>query len=484
LPILCPHTHQPAKHALNDFEQVAPIQECPECHGLIQYCPHCERANCLAAHYCVECGTQLTIPTLVPTQLLRPGEIRQAVQTPSHYSLDSSLQLPAGHRPFMWFSVQEGLLTLSQNRTSRTLPLALHFIPGYRFEIQAGILLTNQFPSYTLWVQQPLVSQQGLFIATEKELQYFPTHGYENIFAPQHWQPSQDAKIRAMALGENGHPLILVSDHNNRLRLLLGNAQSGQWGNQQIDLEKSADEGGYAIAVGKAASESCAIYDGHELQLIDIKQKIVKHTLQLEKAVRPDRLFNESRTKESYFEPFLMGTKGSSVRCIIPIKSVQSDKPQQAGVARFDESHATPTQTQNFSSDAWLLPDPWGIGFTMWSDEAVQRYEGYQPSWQEEGGNFSGVTPLLTPYWFIGQAQMVSGAHYAQAGTEIVVFSTHQSDDRYHINLECRPSLSNVEGSKVVGMPPLQSNGRLFIALRETQDETAPVTVYTMQIAR
>lgn len=477
--ILCPHTHQP-DHALNDFDPAAAIQECPECHGLIQNCPHCEHVNRLAARYCVECGAQLTVPTLIPNQLLRPGEIRKVAQTPTHHELDSCLQLPEGHNPFMWFSVQEGLLVLSKNKTSRTLPLALHFLTGYRFEIKTGILLTNQFPSYTLWVQQPLISQQGLFIATENELQYFPTHGYEKIFAPQRWQPAQGAKIRAIALGENGEPLILVSDNNNRLQLLLGDAQSGQWGNQQIDLEKSADEGGYAIAVGKAIPEFCAVFDGKELQLIDIKRKFIKHTLELEKAVIPDRLFYECRIQKSYFEPFLIGTKGNLMRCIIPVESVQSDKPRQAGVARFDESHAAPTKTQSF--DGWLLADPWGIGFTIWSDETIQRYEGHQPSWQEEGGNFSGIMPLLTPYWFVGQAQVISG--YAQTGTEIVVFSTQKSEDRYHINLESRPTLSNVEGSKVVGMPPLQSNGRLFIALREPQNETAPVTVYTMQIAR
>lgn len=479
---LCPHTHQP-EHPLNCSEQPAvDTQECLECHGLIKYCSHCERANRFAAHYCVECGSQLAAPILAPTQLLRPGEIRQAAQAPSYYSLDGSLQLAEGHQPFWWVSAQEGLLVLSRNKTIKALPLALHFLPGYQFDIQAGIELTNQFPSYITWIQQPLLSNQGLFVATENELQYFPTHGYENIFAPQRWQTSSGAKIRALALAEDGQPLILVSDHDNRLQLLIGNTQLGQWDNSQIDLKKSADEGGYAIAVGKATPELCAVYTGDELQLIDLKKASVQQTLELSESIKPVRLFAE-RTKTHYFEPFLIGAE-NSLRCIIPVKSMSSQKPKKAGVVRFDGNQSVPTKTQEFTIDTWLLPDPWGIGFTAWSSEAVQRYEGHQVSQEDEGGKFALVPPLLTPNWFVGQTQVASSSYSDSNDTEIVVFSSNQYEDRYNINLECRPKLANVEGSKVAGMPPIQSNGRLFIALRETNNETAPVTVYTMQIAR
>ena len=130
--IICPHTHEPVSHILNDYEQsdTSVLEECFECHGLIQYCPHCEQANRLAAHHCVQCGHQLTVPTSRLTQLLRPGEIRQSAQAPDRYSLNDCLQLPENHRPFMWFSALEGLLVLSKDPTARALPLALNFLPG------------------------------------------------------------------------------------------------------------------------------------------------------------------------------------------------------------------------------------------------------------------------------------------------------------------------------------------------------------------
>jgi len=476
LAILCPHTHQ-AKHEFSQSETAATIESCPECHGLIKYCPHCQRANRLAAHYCVECGTQLMVQAKVPSQLLLPGEIRQEAKALSHYSLDNSLQLPEGHRPFMWFSVQEGLLVLTKNQAQKALPLALHFLPDYQFDSDV-LLLTEDFPSYTTWIQQPLVSTQGLFVACEDKLQYFPTHGYDSLFAPQYWRPDPGYKILAIALGEDGHPFLLVSDSENNLQLLLGNAQSGQWGNTQINLEKPTNEGGYAIAVGRSVPELCAVYDGNELLLVNLTSKTVQHQLQLKDAViPPDALFH-NRVKAPYFEPFLIGTQTDSLRCIIPV----SLSALKAGVVSFQGSQATPVNTSEFKMGSWLLPDPWGVGFIVWSEAAVQRYEGHQPSWQDGGGDFSLVVPLQTPHWFVGQAQEVSSSGYGPETNEIVVFSTRQSEDRYSINLECRPQLSNVEGGKVAGMPPIQSNGRLFIALRDTNDDT--VTVYTMQIAR
>lgn len=481
MPISCPHTHR-LEHTLNNPEQSgADIQKCIDCHGVIKYCPHCEHANRLAARYCVECGTQLTIPTSTAGKLLRPGEIRQAAQAPSHYPLDNSLKLSEGHRPFMWFSAQEGLLVLTKNRADTRLPLALHFIPGYRFDTQASILISNQFPSYSDWIQKPLLSQLGLFIATENELQYFPTHGYDSIFAPQHWQPLSGYKIRAIALDEEGEPLILVSDNNNNLQLLLGNAQKGQWGEKKIELEKPVDDGGYAIAVGKAVPELYAIYDGTELLLVDLKSASIQQQLKLPETVKLHRLFSE-RSQTPYFEPFLMGAKGNSLRCIIPVKC--QNETLKAGVVRFEDSQHATTKTEVFPIDTWFLPDPWGLGFTVWSEKTVLRYEGHQPSWQDDGGKFSLVEPLLTPSWFVGQAQTVSGSSYSTEGTEILVLSASQVDDRYNINLECRVTLSNVEGGKVAGMPPIQSNGRIFIALREIHNDPAAITVYTMQIAR
>jgi len=483
LSIPCPHTHLP-EHLLIDSEQSTStaIQECSECHGLIQYCPHCERANRFVAQYCVECGTRLTAQDATVTELLRPGEIRQAAQAPSHYSLDDCLQLPEGHRPFMWFSAFEGLLLLTRDNATKASPLALHFLPNYDFYIHSGIVLTRAFPAYTTWLQKPVVSQQGLFIATENELQFFSTHGYESIFEPQDWQPPSGCHIRAIALDKEGHPFLLISDQHDRLLLFLGNAQSGQWGETVIDLETKAEESGYAIAVNKAMPAWCAVYAGHELLLVDLKNTSVQHRLTLRNGIKPERLFSDS-LKTAYFEPFLIGSSLSSLRCIIPIASKDSHE-FKAGVARFEDSRADPPKTQAFSRETWLLPDPWGLGFVVWSEEAVQRYEGHQPraDEKEEGGKFSGVTPLQTPNWFVGQAQ--SDARYPfEPEIEMLLFSARQHEDRYHLNLECRPKLSNASGVKVPGMPPLQSYGRLFIALQENQNETTPITVYTMQIA-
>lgn len=478
--IVCPHSHEPAPHIFSGDEQsdITAINECFECHGLIQYCPYCEQANRLAAHHCVQCGHQLAVPTSTLTQLIRPGEIRQAALAPDHYSLNDCLQLSENHRPFMWFSALEGLLVLSRDSSARGLPLALHFLPGYRFDIQAGLVLTTKFLPYTHWIQLPLVSEQGLFVASDNELQYFPSHGYQNLFAQQRWQPPIGSKIRAIALDSSGHPIILVSDHSNHLRLLLGNTQSGEWGNPSIDLDKPAEQSGYAIAIGNAMPDCCAVYDGNELILIDLKSAAVQKRLELTVGVKPALLFDE-RARLPYFEPFLIGTTNESLRCIIPITS-KNAQHFQAGVVRFDGS-AEPTKTQEFPLGTWLLPDPWGNGFMVWSKEAVQRYEGHQPSLSEEGGNFSGLKPLLSRHWLVGQTQIDLEYNF-NSNTEIVVFSAHQQEDRYQITLECRPTLSNIEGNKIVGMPPLHSKGRLLIALRQP-DESAPVIVYTLQIA-
>lgn len=462
MPIICPHTHQ-SEHVFNEQENFV-YQQCSECYGLIQFCPHCNRANRLLAHFCVECGHELNLSNLIPTKLLRPGEIRQAAQAPSHYSLDHILQLPENYRPFMWFSAAEGLLVLSHNHTSMTLPLLLHFIPAYQLDIQTGaILLTESIPSYTAWIQQPLISQQGLFIATQQELHYFPTHGYEQIFAPQIWQPAAGCKIRAIAIGEDGYPLKLIS--NNHLQLIFGD--------KIVDLENAANDAGYAIAVAKATPNLCAVYGNHELVLIDLNQQnVVQNIHNLSEAVQAAVLFHERLRNFSYFEPFLIGSN-DSLRAIIPVTTNNSQKPLKAGVVRFDDLNATPTKTNGFPFNTWILADPWGMGFTVWSTEMIEHYEGHQASWHEEGGNFAGVIPLLTPYWFVAQDN----------STELLFFSTTKHEDHYSIILECRTQLSNVQGTKVAGMPPIQSNGRLFIALRENHNETSPVTVYTMQIA-
>ncbi len=461
MPIICPHTHQ-SEHVFTEQENIV-YQQCSECYGLIQFCQFCSRANRLLAHFCVECGHKLNLPNLIPSQLLRPGEIRQAAQAPSHYSLDGILQLPENYRPFMWFSAAEGLLVLSQNQTSMSLPLLLHFIPAYQLDIYSGaILLSKSISSYATWIQQPLISQQGLFIATQQELHYFPTHGYEQIFAPQIWKPDAGSKIRAIAIGEDGHPLILVS--NNHLQLIFAD--------KIVDLENAANDGGYAIAVAKAAPNFCAVYGNNELVLIDLNQEnVVKNIQNLSESVQAAPLFHESLKNFSYFEPFLIGTN-DSLRAIIPVTTNNSQKPLKAGVVRFDDLNATPTKTNDFPLNTWILPDPWGIGFILWSTEIIEYYEGHQASWHDEGGNFAGVIPLLTPYWFVAQDN----------GTELLFFSTKKHEDRYSISLECRTQLS-IQATKVAGMPPIQSNGRLFIALRENHNETSPVTVYTMQIA-
>jgi hypothetical protein len=389
--------------------------------------------------------------------------------------------LPNKHNPFLWFSVEEGLLVLSQNQTSQQSPLALHFIPSYRFEI-TGQLITQDCPPYPTWIQQPLVSKQGFFLATETELQYFPTHGYEKIFEPQSWQPPAGYQIHAIALDNEGQPLILVSDDNQKMQLFFGNVQSGQWGESKIDLDKTANNNsGYSIAVGKAVPKLCAIYDGQELLLVDIENLSVQQNVRLNDAlIRPDSLFHR-RAQTAYFEPFLIGTQGDSLRCIIPVNSRNDKKPRQAGVVRFGSNNTTPIKTQQFQLDSWILPDPWGLGFMIWSDQAVQRYEGPQVSWDEEGGNFSLVQPLQTPHWFVGQASLSRGRR--EEDTEIIIISASKENDRYNLRLRNRPTLQNVRGTKVAGMPPIQSNGRLFIALRETNNETASVIVYTMQIA-
>jgi len=231
----------------------------------------------------------------------------------------------------------------------------------------------------------------------------------------------------------------------------------------------------------------CAVYDGNELLLVDLNGVSDIHRLELKNAdaVKPPDVLFSKRNREPYFEPFLIGTSTQNLRCIIPV-TYSAEKPLKAGVIRFEGSRAAPINTPEFTRDTWLLPDPWGVGFTVWSENAVQRYEGPQSSWKDEdgGGDFSLVLPLQTAHWFVGHAQVVSRSSYGPETNEIVVFSISQSDDRYSINLECRSQLSNVEGGKVAGMPPIQSNGRLFLALRDTNDDTAPVTVYTMQIAR
>jgi hypothetical protein len=479
LSIPCPHTHLP-EHTLNDFAQSTAIETCSECHGLIQYCPHCQRANRFVARYCVECGTRLKAQEAALTTLLRPGEIRQAAQAPSHYSLDDCLQLSEGHRPFMWFSTFEGLLLLSRDKATKTAPLALHFLPNYDFDMHSGLVLSKDFPAYTTWIQKPLISEQGLFIATENELQFFSSHGYASIFEPQSWQPPSGCQIRAIALNKAGHPFLLISDQQGHLLLFLGNAQSGQWGETVVDLNKQAEENGYAIAISKAMSEYCAIYDGQELLLLDLKNTSVEHRLSFSNGIQPARLFSDN-LKSPYFEPFLIGPHLNALRCIIPMNAENEFK---AGVVRFEDTRVDPPKTQAFSRESWLLPDPWGLGFVVWSEEGVQRYEGHQARMdeREEGGNFSGIMPLQTPQWFVAQSQ--SHTNYAfEPEIEILCFSAHQHEDRYHLNLACRPKLSNASGIKVPGMPPLHAYGRLFIALQETQNETTPITVYTMQIA-
>jgi hypothetical protein len=412
------------------------------------------------------------------TRLLPPGAIRQAAQVPSHYLLDDYLSLPKKHRPFMWFSALEGLLVLTRDSTTKTLPLALHFLPGYRFDTQGGILLTNDFPAYPTWIQKPLISQQGLFIATEDQLLYFPTHGYKTIFALQRWQPKNGNKIKAISLNNAGHPLILLRDNNNYLQLLLGNAQSGFTDNtKMIDLDKPADEAGYGIATGQILHEWCAIYDGHELLLVNLKSASLEHKLELKNAIKPARYFLE-RTDDAYFEPFLIGSARASLQCIIPV--LKDSQQFQAGVVRFDDDTTDPLNTQIFRSGTWVLPDPWGVGFIVWSMDTIERYEGHQPApkadEEVQGGNFSGIEPLQTPHWLVGQAQTDS-TYQTTPSTEIFVFSTRQHEDRYYLRSECQPKLSNVEGGKIVGMPPLQSNGRLFIALRETHHEIPHITM-------
>ena len=471
----CPHTHQ-SKHTFSPEESSSDIHQCNECLGLIKYCQDCEQANRLAAHYCVQCGHLLSIPTSVPSQLLRPGEIRQGVQAPSHYPLNNSLNLPNNHNPFMWFSAEEGLLVLSQDKTSQDYPLALHFIPSYRFEI-TGQLITPDCPPYKTWIQQPLVSQQGFFIATENKLQYFPTHGYENIFEPHSWQPPSGYQILAIALDNEGQPLILVSDNDQNMQLFLGNVQSGKWGDTKIDLDKIANGDGYSIAVGKAVPKFCAIYDGRELILVDLQTAFVEEKVSLNEGLIPVKLYYY-RARMPYFEPFLIGSNGNLPRCIIPINLRNDHK--KAGVVSFDAPSASPTKTSQFKLDSWILPDPWGLGFMIWSDQAVQRYEGHQVSWDEAGGDFAQVQPLQTPHWFVGQASLSSGR---QENTEILIFSAIKENDRYNLTLSNQEILKNVKGTKVAGMSPIQSNGRLFIALGETNNGTVSVIVYAMQIA-
>ena len=475
----CPHTPQ-YEHTFTPDDSSSDIHQCNECQGLIKYCQHCEQANRLTARHCVQCGHLLSIPTSVPSKLLRPGEIRQAVQAPSHYPLNNSLNLPNNHDPFMWFSVEEGLLVLTQNKTSQEYPLALHFIPSYLFNSNNSTLITEDCPPYQTWIQQPLVSQQGFFIATENKLQYFPTHGYENIFEPQSWQPPSGFQILAIALDKDGQPLILVSDNDDhKMQLFLGNIQSGQWGKTKIDLNKTANNSGYSIAVGKAVPELCAIYDGSELLLVNLRTASVQQQVTLNDGLRPVRLFYE-RARTAYFEPFLIGNTGDSPRCIIPVNSRNDEKPRQAGVVRFGNNNPNPTKTEQFKLDSWILPDPWGLGFMIWSEQAVQRYEGHQPSWNEAGSNFSQVQPLQTPHWFVGQASSSRGR---QENTEILIISATKENDRYNLTLSSQQILQNVNGTKVAGMPPIQSNGRLFIALRGTNNGTNSVIVYTMQIA-
>lgn len=476
----CPHTFNPSSHELNTRPSTSSPQKCDECDGYLLTCGNCSAPNRLAAIYCTTCSRKIETNGAIDDSSLVKG-VSSRVNDSSEYRLDKVLRCSVDEKPLLWISGDEGVFIFTHNPNASTYQISLSYIPDFIFKQGHGqsLVTGNILPNFTEWAQRPIVSTQGLFIPTNYALHYFPSHGYEKKYEHQIWKPNEGESILSIAIEQTKNPSILIKDSDNKLVILEGNTQSGAWGvgNKRYETEIEAGNGAAYLITTKSFVHDYWIYDGLSLIRYSTETKEIVSSFTIKSGEKIPSSFNE-KIKRGYFPPFILEDKQSILKSVLPITTPLDNKVR---VGVLPDGNTSPRMINDEHPHIWIKAYPGKDGFALGLPETVKGYAGDQEKWRINKAKTTSFPAILTKNWLATLVLTDNNPRDGTKATPAIIFVPASLIKGNYIAEERKMMTGKIEnnGTPVPGLPPIYSNGDIFIAL-ENRRET---TIYQIQIS-
>ena len=483
----CAHNTIPCPHQFEARDNSLGPQTCDKCGLSLRYCPECDELNRIQARFCTRCGQPLDANHTRSHPLAKTGEMREAASDPPGYSLNDSLGLTDDDEVLFWLGSPDGVFVLGTTVSSPRSPACLYWIPAFVFGHKSGQCLSDNLPAVTEWIQRPLVSAEGVFIACRDRMHFFPAHGYSTPFPEMVWKPTQSStKLLSFCFDGFGNPVLATARDDGEVELLFGNTQAGDWQtteNHVVPLSLNFGDTGLVAGHTKLISNSIWLYDGRILGVFNTETGQIDHRVELQDAAAPHSTL-ESRFRRGYFDPFIFNAPDNQLSIVYPcLTSSVTDRNIKPAVIKLNGASS---QSRIFDDPniQWVQPDPNEQGFFVGTDNAFKYYEGnLSPSFNDGNVKPQRVPPTVFANWVLLQlnGSVGTGGNNKSDRASLQIIKSSQIQGKRRLKNECRLALPNT-GLGHPGMPPLSHREHIFVALSQSTGRSAPIKIYDLQI--
>lgn len=397
----CPHTHEPVPHTADFDESGGAVQSCSICGGLIRQCSNCDTLNRQAASFCRRCGQGLAQPPSDQQRLVTPGELERRLSTAEQTPLELVFQIPEASVLVHWLLSADGLFLFVEQ--PYLAQVNVYRAPITDFPVPEGDLLNISYPlpATDRWVDEPLVTKHGLFLAAADALHFFPAHGDANYLAQRVWSVPVGHRLEALCPCDNGRCALFIvnaetSGPTSALLLYQGNTQTREW-QLALELDLPAAQGyGYVSGPARGACEADIwVYNGTEIIFIALNRTpVVKRRFPVVQGQEPQQSF-KGRARGGFFQPFVMTNATKAGQFVYP------GKPRNGGQASIAVLDLTTGGERNWGElriGDWLRPDPWGEGILMRHGKQLEHVVSGTITWSR-AGDFTDMPPTLAQTW-------------------------------------------------------------------------------------
>lgn len=470
----------------DDTEQRQDPYRCAGCGQQVRHCAACATRNRTLARFCRHCGAALMPLPDEDYRLCSPGEVAEAVEEPQRFPLEKILGLGNDSRADLWLAHDDGLFVIATQIDRQDAPVSLYFLHQMMFRHGAARVLASSLPGIDRWLDLPLVVGQGLFLATDDAIDFFPSHGADDLFQHIRWQPQAGERLLALAEDDQtGLIVLLLRNATGEMQIATGNSQSRHW-DDRLSIAYTSTARGYEIGFLPGNSSQLWLYDGETFLQFDFPgnagtlRPLKQRTLP---AGYPPPPTAKARTRLDYFKPFVIRPTASAATLVYPRKTETGDNIVPA-ICQLNNPEANGVAV-SAPHGSWVMPHGRCESFFCGTVSGLLAFQANAAPQTIEKAKLVEHGLLTGKRWMIAVSEFQE-AGQAAAGPPQPILHTYQIE---RSGSTCtikgvRQANLPLRGEVPRGMPPFRRGDSIFIPIRQGKRANVRTTVYQIQLLR
>jgi len=449
----CPHPYEAMSHGFQAARGDRTV--CQVCGGRVRACAGCGALNRAASNFCVQCGRPVPhrrmVARLLAPKLLRDG-IEAAIGRPM--MLSHLLQLGTDESALLWRGAAAGAFVFSRREAGG--PMRLHLVDPHVFYGGRARALCERLPAAETWLCEPVISEQGVFVASMQGVTALRAHGGEEPYEQVCWQPPPGTILRAAARDADGGLLLLASEGDDRAVLLAGNGQDEEWHPlASLPLSLPADTGAWIGVIPGTGTVWLAA--NKRMMLVDRAKRELVAQQAFGDIGMVEPLWHR-RHRQGQFEPIVLAAGEDHA----PVLVLAVAEGTGSAVLQARIGDGTPARAvARMGSRGWAAADAAGTGFLLEDENGIGLFVDGRRRWRLETDAESELPPVLARDWLcVVTGRRGMAALTADRGTEVTFYQRHAAEDmppQRHVGMP-------VAGRPNRGFPPLLVGGTMVVA--------------------